>query len=116
MGEWARWAMPTRSSASIARAVLPGNAHKRVGPRRPERTTSIALALIAPPEEMRWGTEPIFFQGTRPRAVIERPKRRASPLVMGAVPRMALSVVDLPDPFEPVMATVWPAGIDREIP
>ena len=56
MGEWARWAMPTRSSASIARAVSPGNAHKRVGPRRPERTTSIALALIAPPEEMRWGT------------------------------------------------------------
>jgi hypothetical protein len=48
--------------------------------------------------------------------VIERPKRRASPLVMGAVPRMALSVVDLPDPFEPVRATVWPAGMDREIP
>ena len=56
MGEGARWAIPTRSSASIAREVSPGIAHRRRGPSRPERTTSIALALIAPPEEMRWGT------------------------------------------------------------
>lgn len=56
MGEWARWAMPTRSRASIARAVSPGIAHRRRGPSKPERTTSMALELTAPPEEMRWGT------------------------------------------------------------
>lgn len=55
-GEWARWAMPTRSRADMAFAVSPGSAHRRRGPSRPDRTTSIALALIAPPEEMRWGT------------------------------------------------------------
>ena len=40
----------------MAFAVSPGSAHRRRGPSRPDRTTSIALALIAPPEEMRWGT------------------------------------------------------------
>ena len=76
----------------------------------------MALELTAPPDEMRWGTYPIFCQGTRRRAVIERLKSRASPLGMGAVPSSALMVVDLPDPFDPVMATVWPAGMDRVIP
>ncbi len=34
----------------IARAVSPGNAHKRVG-QGDRSTTSMALALMAPPEE-----------------------------------------------------------------
>ena len=47
---------------------------------------------------------------------MEWPKRSASPLVMGALPRSALTVVDLPDPLDPVIATACPAGMSIVIP
>ncbi len=104
-------AMPTRQ-APPSRAVSPGNAHKRVGPGRSERMTSMALAPFGTSGKLARSRsssrhaayERVDLSGRRGRHHRSRD---------GAVLRWPLDVVDLPDLLETGDATVWPAGMDR---
>ena len=100
----------------MAARESPGAAHQRRGPSRPERTTSMAEAETPPPLDTRWGTYPTRFQSTVEGRATEAPKSSTPPRVMGAVPSRARRVVDLPEPFAPVRATAWPAGMAKSTP
>src|SRR5665811_940401 len=76
---------------------------------RPIATTSRTVTGRASLTFVLWGTKATWglaFSGVTPRTV-------TVPLVGLCTPAIAASRVDFPEPFGPMTAVVWPAGIEK---
>ena len=80
------------------------------------RFSSIVMSG-AVPARGSWNTRPMERLRTYSRCLVtSRSPSVILPSVSANVPATALSSVDLPEPFEPMMLTNWPAGTSRSTP
>ncbi len=87
-----------------------GRAHESESPGSP-RSSSTAPCRLAGPGTRARSTR---LRTCSARREMSLPSRTSTaPAVSRNVPAMALSSVDLPEPFEPMMVTNWPAGTGR---